>query len=100
MPVKGAGSSGALRTFLGRLSISRRAAASSSDFLRAERSGPDHNLSERSALQEVSHQFGIPVITIASLNDVLDVVQSRREFSQYRDAVMAYRAQYGVMVDR
>lgn len=67
---------------------------------RAERSGPDHNLSERSALQEVSHQFGIPVITIASLNDVLDVVQSRREFSQYRDAVMAYRAQYGVMVDR
>jgi orotate phosphoribosyltransferase len=64
---------------------------------RAERSGPDHDLSERSALQEVSHQFNIPVITIASLIDVLNVVQTQAEFTDYRDAVLAYRAQYGVV---
>ena len=63
---------------------------------RAERSGPDHDLTERSALQEVSHQFNIPVITIASLSDVLEVVQTQVEFADYRDAVLAYRAQYGV----
>lgn len=64
---------------------------------RAERSGPDHALTERSALQEVSNQFGIPVITIATLEDVLAIVQNRAEFAQYRDAVMAYRAKYGVV---
>jgi orotate phosphoribosyltransferase len=64
---------------------------------RAERSGPDQALSARSALQEVAHQFNIPVITIASLNDVLEVVQSQSEFAEYRDAVLAYRAQYGVI---
>lgn len=64
---------------------------------RAERSGPDHDLTERSALQEVSHQFNIPVITIASLSDVLEVVQTQVEFADYRDAVLAYRAQYGVI---
>lgn len=64
---------------------------------RAERSGPDHDLTERSALQEVSHQFNIPVITIASLSDVLEVVQTQAEFADYRDAVLAYRAQYGVI---
>jgi len=65
---------------------------------RAERSGPDHALSARSALQEVAHQFNIPVITIASLNDVLEVVQSQSEFAEYRDAVLAYRAKYGTTV--
>lgn len=63
---------------------------------RAERSGPDHDLSAHSASQEVSRQFNIPVITIASLNDVLEVVRSQGEFAAYHDAVMAYRAKYGV----
>jgi len=63
---------------------------------RAERSGPDHALSAHSALQEVSHQFNMPVITIASLDDVLEVVQSRSAFAEHRDAVLAYRSKYGI----
>jgi orotate phosphoribosyltransferase len=51
---------------------------------------------ERSAAQEVAADYGIPVIAIASLSDVLALADERPELATYRQALDAYRAQYGV----
>ncbi|KZZ41625.1 orotate phosphoribosyltransferase [Thalassolituus sp. HI0120] len=51
---------------------------------------------ELSAIQEVERDFGMPVISIVGLNQVLDYVSEKPELQQYADAVSAYRDQYGV----
>jgi orotate phosphoribosyltransferase len=66
---------------------------------RMERSGPDDQLTPHSAVQEVSQQYGIPVISIANLDDLFVYLASagaRPELVQYQDAVTAYRSRYGV----
>ena len=65
---------------------------------RMERSGTDDALSELSAVQEVSREFNIPVISIANLADLftyLDTHTADPRLSQHKDAVSAYRASYG-----
>ncbi|WP_419811925.1 orotate phosphoribosyltransferase [Bacterioplanoides sp.] len=52
---------------------------------------------ELSAIQEVERDFGMPVISIVNLNQVLDYVSEDPELSQYADAISAYREQYGVV---
>ncbi|HJW04449.1 MAG TPA: orotate phosphoribosyltransferase [Azospira sp.] len=49
-----------------------------------------------SAVQEVERDYGIPVIAVASLDDLMTYLASRQEFSNYQAAVGAYRSQYGV----
>jgi len=49
-----------------------------------------------SAVQEVERDFGLPVIAIASLNDLLLYLEDRPEFEEHRKAVAAYRERYGV----
>ncbi len=49
----------------------------------------------RSAAQEISDEFGIPVIAIARLGELLTLVAERPELSAYRDKLDAYRAAYG-----
>ena len=48
-------------------------------------------------------QYGIPVISIANLDDVLAFLQTgigdAAALAQYRDKVAAYRDQYGVAPD-
>ena len=51
---------------------------------------------ELSAIQEVERDFGMPVISIVGLNQVLDYVSEKPELQQYADAISAYRDQYGV----
>ena len=51
---------------------------------------------ELSAIQEVERDFGIPVISIVSLNQVLQYLAEDETLKQYRPAVEAYRAQYGI----
>jgi orotate phosphoribosyltransferase len=66
---------------------------------RMERSGKDGALSPNSAVQEVSREFGIPVISIASLDDLFTYLSAHSDdpaLAQYTDAVAAYRARYGV----
>jgi orotate phosphoribosyltransferase len=65
---------------------------------RMERSGKDGALSANSAVQEVSAAYGMPVLSIANLNDLLGYISagSHAELRQYRDAVAAYRERYGV----
>jgi orotate phosphoribosyltransferase len=49
-----------------------------------------------SAAQEVQQDFGIPVFAIANLNDLLNAAQSIAEIALHKDALLAYRAQYGI----
>ncbi|HUO88948.1 MAG TPA: orotate phosphoribosyltransferase [Rhizomicrobium sp.] len=66
---------------------------------RMERSGPDHALSERSAVQELQRTFGLPVVAIATLDDLLGFLDSdsaaARAAQPWRAAVADYRARYG-----
>jgi orotate phosphoribosyltransferase len=49
-----------------------------------------------SAVQEVRATFGMPVVAIATLDDVMRFIGGRSELAQWMPAVEAYRAQYGV----
>ena len=50
---------------------------------------------ERSAVREVQEAFGIPVIAIATLDDVMAFIDDRAELKQWKAAVIDYRARYG-----
>ena len=51
---------------------------------------------ELSAIQEVERDFGIPVISIVSLNQVMDFIKDDAELQQHLPAVQAYRAEFGI----
>ncbi|AKT28051.1 orotate phosphoribosyltransferase [Pseudomonas syringae pv. actinidiae] len=51
---------------------------------------------ELSAIQEVERDFGIPVVSIVSLNQVLEFLADDAQLKQHLPAVEAYRAQYGI----
>ncbi len=53
---------------------------------------------EASAVQEVEQTHGIPVIAIATLDDLIAFVRADARFSNHLDAVLAYRARYGTPV--
>lgn len=63
---------------------------------RMERAGPDGALSPHSAVQEVQQRYGLPVVSIASLTDILALFENNAEFAEHREAVLAYRARYGI----
>lgn len=49
-----------------------------------------------SAVQEVQRNYNIPVIAIATLDDLLEYLRGNQEAVQYLSAVQSYREQYGV----
>lgn len=51
---------------------------------------------ELSAVQEVARDYGIPVISIASLDDLLTFLADRPEMVESKKNVEAYRALYGI----
>jgi orotate phosphoribosyltransferase len=51
---------------------------------------------ELSAVQEVQRDYGIPVVSIASLDDLLGYLQGTPDMVQNLTAVQAYRDRYGV----
>ena len=58
--------------------------------------GKDSHLS---ASQEIHHQYGIPVISIVGLNDLLEYSEHDSALAQYRQALQTYRNQFGVHHD-
>jgi orotate phosphoribosyltransferase len=64
---------------------------------RMERAGPDDALSPHSAVQEVAQKYGMPVVSIANLDDILDLMGKDVSFAEHQDAVLAYRQRYGVL---
>jgi orotate phosphoribosyltransferase len=63
---------------------------------RMERAGADHELSTHSAVQDVSQSYDMPVVSIASLDDIMSLLEGDASLAAHRDAVAAYRAKYGV----
>jgi orotate phosphoribosyltransferase len=66
---------------------------------RMERSGKDDALSANSAVQEVTQQYGMPVISIGNLNDLFDYISGAGadpQLLQHTAAVAAYRTRYGI----
>jgi orotate phosphoribosyltransferase len=51
---------------------------------------------ELSAIQEVERDFAMPVVSIVSLELVLEYLADDAELKQYLPAVQAYRAEYGI----
>lgn len=51
---------------------------------------------ELSAIQEVEQHYGIPVISIIRLEQVLQYLQGHPALAHHADAVSAYRSRYGV----
>ncbi|MCA5974018.1 orotate phosphoribosyltransferase [Pseudomonas sp. P135] len=51
---------------------------------------------ELSAIQDVERDFGIPVVSIVSLNQVLEFLADDPQLKQHLPAVEAYRAQFGI----
>ncbi len=50
---------------------------------------------ERSAVSEVREAFDMPVIAIATLDDVMAFIADRPELARHADAIAAYRTEYG-----
>ena len=50
---------------------------------------------ERSAAQEVAAEFGLPVVAIAGLDELLEFTDGRPELAEHKPALLAYRARYG-----
>jgi orotate phosphoribosyltransferase len=65
---------------------------------RMERSGNAIDVGSHSAVQSVEHEFGIPVIAIANLSNLMDYLDASKDpaLQQYLPAVTAYRKQYGI----
>ena len=53
-----------------------------------------------SAVQEVQSLYGIPVVAIATLDDLMRFLAGRPELGEHAQSVAAYRARYGATVDR
>ena len=49
-----------------------------------------------SAVQEVQQDSGMPVVSIAGLADLISYLQGAPELAQFKAAIEAYRAEYGV----
>jgi orotate phosphoribosyltransferase len=50
---------------------------------------------QRSAVQEVRESFGIPVVAIATVDDLMAFIDGRPDLAVYAPKVEAYRAVYG-----
>ncbi|MDR1647109.1 MAG: orotate phosphoribosyltransferase [Zoogloeaceae bacterium] len=50
----------------------------------------------RSAVQEVEQDYRIPVIAVATLEDLLAYLTHQPEFTSHQNAILAYRSQYGI----
>ncbi|MBA3997171.1 MAG: orotate phosphoribosyltransferase [Candidatus Accumulibacter sp.] len=53
-----------------------------------------------SAVQEVERDFGIPVVAVASLDDLMTFLHERPDFKQNEAAVARYRQEFGVARSR
>jgi orotate phosphoribosyltransferase len=76
------------------------------DIIRAAGAGPvgvaialnrqERGKGERSAIQEVEAEFGLSVVSIAALDDLIEFMRERGGLEEQLKAVEAYRAQYGI----
>lgn len=65
---------------------------------RMEKSGTATEIGDKSAVQAVEQEFGLPVVAIANLADLMVFLttSSNAELTNYLPAVKAYREKYGI----
>lgn len=65
---------------------------------RMEKSGTATEIGDKSAVQAVEQEFGLPVVAIANLVDLMAFLtaSSNAELTKYLPAVKAYREKYGI----
>jgi orotate phosphoribosyltransferase len=65
---------------------------------RMERSGTATEIGENSAVQAVEQEFGLPVIAIANLADLMSFLSASSDANliDHLPAVKAYREKYGI----
>lgn len=51
---------------------------------------------QRSAVQQVEQDWGLTVVSVVSLHDIIDWVERNPEMAQHREALERYRERYGV----
>ena len=51
---------------------------------------------QRSAVQQVEQDWGLAVVSVVSLHDIIDWVERNPEMAQHREALERYRERYGV----
>lgn len=51
---------------------------------------------EKSAIQEVEEEFGLQVVSIITMADVVEHMKDKPSMSQHLQAMMGYREQYGI----
>ena len=63
-----------------------------------EKSGTATEIGDKSAVQAVEQEFGLPVVAIANLADLMAFLtnSSNAELTNYLPAVKAYREKYGI----
>lgn len=69
---------------------------------RRERGGDAVNISELSAVQQVERDLGVPVVSIAALDDIFAFLDSGSQMASdllpFKPQIDAYRARYGVRI--
>lgn len=63
---------------------------------RQERGQKDGQLTDTSAIQQVEADFGIPVVAIATLADLIEYLKLQPDQEQNLERMRAYREQYGI----
>ena len=65
---------------------------------RMERGGTDDNLSPHSAVEDFTRAYGVPVLAVATLADLLQYLDGGADpaLAAHRPAVAAYRQRYGI----
>ena len=65
---------------------------------RMERGGRDDNLSAHSAVEDFQREYGVPVVAIATLTDLMQYLRSNDDpaLAAHFSRVAAYRERYGV----
>ena len=65
---------------------------------RMERSGTASEIGDKSAVQAVEQEFGLPVISIANLSGLMSFLTASNDtqLTNYLPAVKAYREKYGI----
>ena len=56
----------------------------------------ERGLGEKSATQEVESEFGIPVIAIAGLDDLIEFLEGQSVANIDIEAIRSYRNEYGI----
>lgn len=51
---------------------------------------------ELSAIQEIERDYGVPVVSVVRLDDIIDYIGTRKEFSAELKTIKQYRETYGV----